>query len=175
MGFAKELEVLFLGMEPWVMALLIIGIVFLVIEIFTAGFGFFGIAGGVMEVAAIVLRAIKGDGSPGAQVALILLFIVVICVIAFAIMALLTKLGIIKRTALISTGTAVGRDRSEGTRDYTELVGKTGVARTQLRPIGKVEIEGKIYDAVAYEYLAQGVEVKVVSVEGVKISVEVQK
>ena len=43
-------------------------------------------------------------------------------------------------------GTAVNKDRSDGTIDYSFLVGKEGTTTTQLRPSGKVEIDGKFYD-----------------------------
>lgn len=171
MGFGEQIGILFTGMSPLVLTLLVIGTVFLVIEIFTAGFGFFGIAGGILEIAAIVLRAIKGDGNPVAQVALLLLFIAIVCLIAFGLMAILTKLGVIKRTSLISTGTAVGKDRSEGTKDYTALLGKTGRTRTDLRPVGKAEIEGEIYDVVGDDFIPKGEKIEVVAVEGIKISV----
>lgn len=167
-----ELKILFEGMSPWVMALLIVGTICLVIEIFTAGFGFFGIAGGILDTAAIILRAIKGDGNPGAQVALMLLFIVLICGVAFGVMLLLTKLGVIKNSPLVSKGTAVDKIRSAGTCDYSGLLGKTGVTTTELRPAGRVEIDGKTYDAVTEgNYMSRGEIVKVLSVEGVKISV----
>ncbi len=56
------------------------------------------------------------------------------------------------------------------------LKGKTGTARTVLRPAGKVEVEGEIYDAVtAGEFIDRGKEIIVVKVETTQLYVEERK
>ena len=43
-----------------------------------------------------------------------------------------------------------------------KMIGKTGVATTILRPSGKVEIDGEIFDAVSETgYIEKGEEIKV--------------
>jgi membrane-bound serine protease (ClpP class) len=50
--------------------------------------------------------------------------------------------------------------------DMTSLQGQTGVAETILRPAGKVNINGKIYDAVALiAYIDKGEAIRVVGYE----------
>ena len=61
---------------------------------------------------------------------------------------------------------------TKGTEDYSDLVGKSGVASSVLRPGGNATIEGKIYSVVAQSALIEsGRNIEVVSVEGVKIIV----
>jgi len=53
------------------------------------------------------------------------------------------------------------------------LKGKTGTAKTVLRPSGKVEIEGEVYDAVtAGEFIEKGDAVAVLRVEATQLYVE---
>ena len=63
-------------------------------------------------------------------------------------------------------------DKTEGTRDYSGLVGKTGVVTTVLRPAGKINIDGEIVDVVARDgFVEVGATVTVLSVEGSKVIV----
>ena len=53
------------------------------------------------------------------------------------------------------------------------IVGKKGVAATELRPAGKVEIHGQVYDAVSVGmFIKRGTGVKVVRYEAAQIYVE---
>ena len=53
------------------------------------------------------------------------------------------------------------------------LVGKTGTARTFMRPAGKVEVDGEMYDAVTNAgVVEQGTPVRVVRFENAQLVVE---
>lgn len=53
------------------------------------------------------------------------------------------------------------------------LKGKTGTAQTVLRPSGKVEIEGEVYDAVTSgEFIEKGAAITVIRVEATQLYVE---
>ena len=53
-----------------------------------------------------------------------------------------------------------------------ELVGKTGLAATMLRPSGKIEIESEIYDAKAeIGYIDKGEKIKVIRSENTQLYV----
>lgn len=59
-----------------------------------------------------------------------------------------------------------------GTPDFSEFMGRTGVCKTDLRPTGKVDFGDKIMDCVAQKgYIYAGHNVKVVKIEGAKIVV----
>lgn len=172
MSFVNEFLILFRGMTIPAGICLIVGLVFIIIEIFQPGFGIFGVLGGILAVVGIVLRAIVGDGNVFAQVFLLLLFYVIFIVIAFLILAVTAKKGWLNRSPLIESSTAVAFGHSDGTADYSALVGAVGVARTDLRPVGKVEIDAVLYDVVTEGFfIKNGEAVRVVSVEGSKITV----
>ncbi|MBP9015308.1 MAG: NfeD family protein, partial [Candidatus Atribacteria bacterium] len=53
------------------------------------------------------------------------------------------------------------------------LVGKTGIAKSMLRPAGIVEIEGKRWDAITEgEFISPGTRVKVEKIKGNTIVVK---
>ena len=55
----------------------------------------------------------------------------------------------------------------------SELIGKSGIALTPLRPSGIAMVDGKRLDVLASgEFVAKGESVTVVSIEGIKINVE---
>lgn len=61
-------------------------------------------------------------------------------------------------------------------KDFAELLGKQGESITDLRPAGKVRIEGKRYDVVAKgNYIEAGTPVVVLLVEGNRIVVGPEK
>jgi membrane-bound serine protease (ClpP class) len=77
------------------------------------------------------------------------------------------------RSKFVEEGTAVSTGHAEGTLDHTGLVGALGVAITDLRPIGKANINGNVYDVQTENfYLNKGVGIEVISAEGVKIIVK---
>jgi membrane-bound serine protease (ClpP class) len=53
------------------------------------------------------------------------------------------------------------------------LLGKTGVVHSRLRPSGKVEIDGEIFDAYSRgEFMDQGEKIIVISTEGTSLKVK---
>lgn len=161
---------LFTEMNAWAIVLFVLGIVFCAIEVCTPGFGFFGIAGAVLIVAGIIVRMVcGGDLYMLLYMVLIALFLFGLFFFVASVLIRKSKLG---KTAIFNVGTAVPEDKTEGTRDYDHLVGKSGVVTTVLRPTGKVNIDGEIVDVVARDgYVAAGANVKVLAVEGSKIIV----
>lgn len=172
MSFGQEFVTLFKNMPIASIICLIIGIVLIIIEIFQPGFGIFGILGGALSIVGIVLRVLVGDGNVFAQIFILLFFDVIIILIAFFAMLLTAKKGWLNRSPLIQNDTAVDKDHSEGTADYSALVGMLGIAVTDLRPVGRANIDCEAYDVVADGFfIKKGEGIKVVSVEGSKITV----
>ncbi len=174
MSFINELGILFSGMTAPVVLALVLGYVLIVIEIFQPGFGIFGIVGGILVVLGIVLRVIVGDGNIYAQIFTLLFLETLGVFIAFMVLALTVKKGWLDHSPLVETGTAVAVERSDGTPDRRDLGGKSGVALTDLRPVGKADIDGVVLDVVSEGgfYIKQGEKVRVVKADGMQVSVE---
>lgn len=152
---------------------LILGLVFVVAEIFQPGFGFFGITGLVLLIIGIVVRVVNyGTANPMNLFFILVLIILIVLVIAFLIMLRSARKGLLAKSPIIEQSTAVPTGITEGTRDFSNLVGMIGVAKTALRPGGIVVINDVQYDVVsAGFFLDAGTTVKVEMVEGVKIVV----
>ncbi len=58
-------------------------------------------------------------------------------------------------------------------KDYIELIGKTGVTLTDLRPVGTVRIEQKDYSAISNaQWIKKGTNIQVEEVDGTRILVK---
>jgi len=170
----KEIGLLFSEMGVIPAICLLAGLVLMIIEVFQPGFGIFGGLGGILTIVGIALRvADSGSANPFAILFLLLLFITLIIAAAFIIMVRSARYGWLKRTPLFEEGTAVNKEFSDGTKNYSYLIGKKGITTTNLRPIGYASIEGDTYDVVAEGFFIGKDElIKVIAVEGVKIMVK---
>jgi len=105
-----------------------------------------------------------------------LLYMVVIALVLFIAMfviasRMITK-GRLSKTPLFSVNPTVSEDKTQGTRDFSDLLGKVGVAHTNLRPVGKAQFEGEMVDVVARDgFIDGGSEIVCVQVEGQRIVV----
>jgi len=73
----------------------------------------------------------------------------------------------------VGTSSAAGTIPMEsGVPDTRSWLGKTGVAKTILRPAGVVEIDGQDVDVVTSGgFVAKGAEIKVIAQEGMRVVV----
>jgi membrane-bound serine protease (ClpP class) len=144
--------------EHWEIILFIIGVILLAVEIFvTPGFGVPGILGIIFVVSGLTLSMTDNFGFNFEGVRLTGLiksfFIVIIAgfmaiVLSFYFGRKLLTTTTFGHLALDSVQESVeGFTSSDGI--YKSMIGKTGMAHTLLRPAGKVNIEGDIYDATA--------------------------
>ena len=148
---------------------LIVGFVLLVIEMFLPGIGVAGVTGVLALIAVVVLQL--GWGNPR----------VALYVIAIALLVIILGLVWIIRSfqkGRLSKSFLVLRDSSDGmsvpdiATAKADLVGKSGVALTILRPAGIAEIEGRRVDVTtAGEFIPKGSPVTVVKAEGMHILV----
>ncbi|MCQ2224220.1 MAG: nodulation protein NfeD [Paludibacteraceae bacterium] len=142
----------------WEAILFVIGVVLLLVEIFVIpGFGVAGILGIIFVVAGLTLSLLpndwfnfKGVSNHALVVSLTTVLLALIGSIAL-IAYLASKIGtegMFKNLALTKS-----QDLEDGyvsnNVSLNSLAGKEGVAETDLRPSGKVLIEGEVYDAVA--------------------------
>ena len=165
------------------------GVGLLIVELFVIpGFGIAGVSGllliSVGLVAAMFDTPVGVAWSTG-QIHDLLGKVMISFVVAFIGLAMIAKyLPKSRFTGGLILKTAVGDSEKEtanvmGDKDYKSaptslntLVGKTGLAETDLRMAGKARIDGKLIDVVSEsEYLDKGTPIKVLHVEGIKVVV----
>ena len=161
---------LFTEMNAWTIVLFILGIIFCGIEMFIPGFGIFGISGTVMIGAGIVVRMIFG-GDLFMLLYMILIALALFILTFWVFSRMITK-GRLSKTALFHVDSAVPTGNTEGTKDFSYLVGKCGVATTPLRPVGRAQFEGQTIDVIARDgFVAENAKLTVTETEGSRVVV----
>jgi membrane-bound serine protease (ClpP class) len=167
--------------ENWEILAFVIGIILLAVEFFILpGFGVFGVAGIVLTLGGLVLgmlpnQAFDFELVPSPQLFGALLTVILSALVGVGMVFWLTpkvnEWGAFKHLTLATT-----QDRSKGYTSSTyseDMVGKIGKVHSRLRPSGKVEIAGEIYDAYSRgEFLEQGESIEVISTEGTSLRVK---
>lgn len=166
----------------WEILLFVIGIGLVILELFVIpGFGIAGISGIILIILGLTLSLLDnvifdftpvGAGATGVALltvssGLFLGFIIVLYIS--------TKIGTKGMFRKVALNTTLNNESGYIGVSMTEksLIGKTGTAKTVLRPSGKVEVEGKVYDAVSNQgYIEKGVQVVVTRYETGQIYVE---
>lgn len=171
--FWQELQIAFVDIGIIPAILLLLGTIFIIIEIFQPGFGFFGISGIILVIVGIAIRLYRSErGNPVLQFFVMILCVAIAVGIALIIMVHSMKKGKLSKTAFVQSTTAVPEGITKGTQDFTGLVGKGGMTTTVLRPSGNVVIGGETYSVVAQnKFIEKDKVVEVVAVEGVRIVV----
>ena len=144
--------------ENWEILLFIGGIILLMIEIFAIpGFGVTGIAGIILIVSGLTLSMVDNfvfeGGDYGITEVTKSLSIVIISMTGSFFISL--YLG--KKLFTTTTFGHLALDTVQNSEDGyvgvemkpVQLIGKNGIAATMLRPGGKVEVDGEIYDAIS--------------------------
>ncbi len=160
--------------------LFILGLVLLLAEIFIIpGFGVAGISGIALILVSIFLALLGSDpflDMRSVSLAIIQLSSSMVAALIgiFLLAKFLPKTSAFSRLVLAETQTA-----DKGFVSFpsdTNLIGKTGVAFTTLRPGGTSLIDGKKVDVVAdSEYIEKDKKIKVIRVEGIKVVVTAVK
>lgn len=167
--------------ENWEILVFITGIILLAVELFVIpGFGIFGVLGIVFILGGLVLGMLPNqnfnfDFVPASQLFGALLTVILAALASVGLVFWLTpkinQWGAFSTITLSST-----QERSEG---YTSsiyaasLLGKEGIVHSRLRPSGRVEIDGEIYDASSRgDFIDQGEKIIVVSTEGTSLKVK---
>ncbi|VXD13049.1 nodulation protein NfeD [Marinoscillum sp. 108] len=171
--------------ENWEIIIFFAGVLLIAAEIFVIpGFGIAGISGLILTLGSLILVMLNNDTFDFSFVQVDDIFIAVATtlaglmgsiVIMFMAGARLTNSRFFNRIAL--------QDIQDQTEGYTSsfyksksMVGKKGIAYTILRPSGRVEIEGEIYDAYTRgNYIEAGIEIEVISDEGTSLKVREAK
>ena len=148
---------------------LIITLVMFVIELFMPGIGIAGVTGLISLIAVIVMQFAYGDPRVAMYIIAIALLIIILGLI-WIIRSM--QRGRLSKSFLVlkehSSGTSVPEVRAA----KSELVGKTGVAITILRPAGIAEFEGnRVGVSTSGEFIQKGETVTVIKAEGMHILV----
>lgn len=160
--------------------LFVVGLILLLVEIFVIpGFGITGISGIVLIFASIFLSLLGSKPFIDTE-AISVAIIQLSGALLFAIigMFLLVKY-LPKSSAFNKLVLAESENADKGFVSYpsdSQLVGKSGIAFTTLRPGGTAIIDGKKVDVVAdSEYIDKDSKIKVLRVEGIKVVVTLEK
>jgi len=167
--------------ENWEVILFMVGIVLLAVEIFVIpGFGVAGVSGIALVMTSLILSLINNVGfdfemTMPTQIINAFLTVLLATVGGFFGSIFLAK-KFLTTSMMSSMVLSSVQNRSEGfvgvNSKENELIGMQGIAFTILRPSGKVEIGGDIYDATALtSYIDKGELIEVVKYETAQLFV----
>lgn len=169
--------------DNWEISLFVLGLVFLVLEIFLIpGFGVFGILGIACMVSGLAFSLVLNDFfdfnvTSGERLtnSFILVLISIIAAVALGVMfgGNLLKTRAFKR--LVLQDEQQSKEGYQVGKQEIELLGKTGFAKTDLRPSGKIEIDGVWYEAISREgFIEHGTPILVTKIENYNLIVKKQ-
>lgn len=169
--------------QYWEIILFVVGVILIFLEIFVIpGFGIAGILGILAVVLGLSFALVDNtnlsfDFKSLEMIDEALVLVVLSMLVAFFVSLWLTSRigvgkGIFRYMALESV-----QDKEAGyvgvPATDKNIIGKTGLAATDLRPSGKIRIEEVLYDAVAeFGYIEKGKNIKVIRVESAQLHVE---
>lgn len=146
--------------------ILLVGLILLIIEIFTPGFG---VSGGI-GLALLVVGILVTASTPMEALIMFIILLVIVGAVLTVIFHSATR-GRLSKT-LILKDTLNTKEGFIGTEDLEFFIGKEGVTNTVLRPAGTAEFDGVKLDVVSDgEYIPSGSRVKITQVSGRRIVV----
>lgn len=161
--------------ENWEMVLFVVGLILIILEIFVIpGFGIAGISGLVLALTGLVLSMVDNiifefEFHAAEAIATVLKSLMIVAIsmfLAFVLSIYLSKKALTSNAfSWIVLNSTEQKDEGYVSVDSTwkSLIGKTGVAFTNLRPSGKVEIDDETYDAKSeIGFIEKGQKVKVI-------------
>jgi len=171
-GFWTEIGSLFTQMHWAVILLLGLGVVLCIIEAVVTGFGFFGIAGIICEIAGVVTHAVISGSA--AQVLFLLILLVLVMVLITLLFVRSAKYGLLSKSAIVENKTAIPTDYKEKEeKKLSGLIGKEGLTLTECRPVGKIRIGDDTYEAQSRtSIIEKGEVIKVVAVEDARLVID---
>ena len=145
------------------------GLGLLVLEMFMPGFGVPGVSGIVLLLAGSVLVGIKHG-----LLAAVGLIVIIVALVAIMLSVALKSAadGRLSKSKLILHESESSREGFLSSGDMSVFLGREGETRTALRPSGIAEFDGVRLNVVSDGvFIAQGVRVKIVRVDGNRILV----
>lgn len=162
--------------QNWEILLFIIGFILLALEIFVVpGFGVAGISGIALIFGSLILSMISNvnfdfSNTPTLEVnnafKSLLFAMVGLVILLYFFGASLFKSRFFKKVVLTDTLADSKVNVQFEQTNVSDVIGASGITRTDLRPMGRVEINGTNYEAKTLaEFISAGTEVKVVGLE----------
>ncbi len=166
----------------WEILIFVVGLILLALEIFVIpGFGIVGILGIIFVIAGLTLSLIDNDmfhfhnnvfDVIGKALFRVTITIIIGMVLAATLGGSIFNFPVFNRMVLKSAQKSE-HGYSIRQNEMQVLIGKEGVAISDLRPSGKVELEGNIYDAISdAEYILKNTPVVVSKVTGYSLRVK---
>ncbi len=166
--------------DNWEILLFIVGIIFLVLEIFLIpGFGVLGILGIIFMISGLAFSLVLNDFfdfnvTSGERLTNSFLLVLISIIGAVTLSVIfggnILKTKVFKRLVL--------QDEQQSAQGYQvnkpgiELLGKTGFAKTDLRPSGRIEVDGAWYEAVSNDgFIEHGTPIIVTKIENYNLIV----
>ncbi|NMD38350.1 MAG: hypothetical protein GYA87_06710 [Christensenellaceae bacterium] len=145
------------------------GFILLLIEALIPGFGITGTLGIILNIVGIYFTW-KSFGTLAGIGLTIVVFLAFLIVVSLSVRS--ARKGRLSKSPLVLSD----NEAEPAIEDSSKLVGKYGLAVTDLRPAGIAEIEGKRVDVVTRgDYIVKGSKVIVREFDGPKIIVELIK
>jgi membrane-bound serine protease (ClpP class) len=164
--------------QNWEILLFVVGLILVAIEVFVIpGFGITGISGMALIFAGFVLSLLDNvnfsfEGVSSADTGKAFLTVSVGLVLGMVgtiwLSSRIGTPGILRKVAL-----NVDLENMTSSPVLTGLIGQEGIAVTVLRPSGKVNIDGELYDGISESgFIEKGTAVRVVRFENAQVYVE---
>ena len=162
--------------ENWELMLFIVGVILIAVEIFAIpGFGVAGISGIILIITGLTLAMVDNIVFELEwNIAFIEIIKKFFIVIASMFLSFILSIYLGKQLFTSKAFAGLALDRNLATEDgflgvesqQKDLVGRTGIVDSVLRPAGKVVVDDEIYDAVSeYGYINKGETVKITRYE----------
>ena len=168
----------------WEILIFVIGLILIALEIFVVpGFGVTGISGILLTFSGLVLSMVNnigfnfeqsGNGALLESLVVVLSALVISLAVMFAFFGRFMQSKLFKRLSLEAAEHRHEGYHSVAVGDAEVMIGKTGVAMSDLRPSGKVEIDGDYFDGQSQgEFISKGTKIKIVAVKGSYLIVQI--
>ena len=155
----------------WIPCLIlsILGIAFLIVELFLPGFGVSGVCGVLCLIAVCVMQFMSAPPLVATLVTIVLGLILVVMIVLFMRSM---KGGKLFRSPIVLKERIEAEPLKPSAGSTEELIGKTGKALTPLRPSGIALIDGQRYSVETQAtFTERDTEITVIAVDGPKITV----
>jgi membrane-bound serine protease (ClpP class) len=137
-------------------ALVLLGAALIVAEIFTAGFGAFGVGGVVSLILGLMMVdkepwiEVVGDMAKGVAIGIFVVF----------------SISMVLARRAMKKPVSVGKET---------IIGQIGFAATDIKPDGMVKVKGELWRATSTEHIEKGEEIVVKDLKGLVLVIEKRK